>query len=109
MGYKGNVDLRTSSGFLRSVLDSLTEQIAVIDDGGEIEWVNEAWIAFSKENGGVLEKSCPGVNYLQVCRQSAERGDIQAQEASAFPIITARRLLKSWATPPVICPIACIR
>ncbi|MDJ0945618.1 MAG: ATP-binding protein [Kiloniellales bacterium] len=101
MCFKGNDDLGTSSSFLRSVLDSLTEQIAVIDEGGKIEWVNEAWIAFSKENGGALEKTCPGVNYLQVCRQSAESGETEAQEAYAGirDVIEKRRPLFHFEYP----------
>ena len=53
----------------------MTEQIAVIGVDGTIEWVNEAWTAFSKENGGALEKTCPGINYLEVCRRSADSGE----------------------------------
>lgn len=65
----GNTDGRD---FFVSVLDSLTQQVAVIDAEGRILWVNRAWKAFSEENGGDPDQTWRGTNYLQVCRSSAE-------------------------------------
>lgn len=36
--------------FLKAILDSITEQIAVIDMDGTIIFVNQSWIAFGQEN-----------------------------------------------------------
>lgn len=55
----------------RSVLDSVHFPIAVIDQGGEILNVNEAWTHFSSANGGSMAATGIGVNYLDVCRTAA--------------------------------------
>jgi PAS domain-containing protein len=56
-----------------SVLDSLPQQIAVIDAEGLIQWVNRSWRVFSEENGGPPDKIWRGTNYLNVCHHT-ERG-----------------------------------
>ena len=61
--------------FLAGVLDSFHEQVAVIDAEGELLWVNEAWINFSAENGGIVGEVLISQNYLDVTRTSAEAGD----------------------------------
>jgi diguanylate cyclase (GGDEF)-like protein/PAS domain S-box-containing protein len=48
------------------VLNSLEEQVAVIDEAGTIVDVNAAWIQFGLENGFSKEASCVGRNYLGV-------------------------------------------
>lgn len=55
----------------KSVLDSVHFPIAVIDHGGEILNVNEAWTHFSSANGGSVTDTGIGVNYLDVCRTAA--------------------------------------
>jgi len=65
--------LRESAEFNSTVLSSLNAQIAVLDSGGNITIVNEAWRRFARENGGekALERTGVGVDYLQVCRRAA--------------------------------------
>jgi diguanylate cyclase (GGDEF)-like protein/PAS domain S-box-containing protein len=48
------------------VLNSLEEQVAVIDEEGTIVDVNAAWIQFGLENGSSGEATCIGRNYLGV-------------------------------------------
>lgn len=63
------------------VLDSLEEQIAVIDSSGTIIEVNRAWRTFGIENG-VASGSCGvGSNYLKVCNAADSSGDSLAGEA----------------------------
>jgi len=66
---------------LSLVLDSLEDQIAVIDRDGTIVYVNRAWITFGTENG--LSSGYPwlGSNYLKVCNGSNFNGDSLAGEA----------------------------
>ena len=53
---------------LQHVVDSLPEQIAVLDPTGRITLVNESWIRFAQENGATPGSSWgPGTAYLEVC------------------------------------------
>ncbi len=61
--------------FYMSVLDSLPEQIAVIDAEGFIQWVNRSWKIFSEENGGPPDKVWRGANYLNVCHHTEKSSD----------------------------------
>ncbi|MET0088390.1 MAG: diguanylate cyclase [Sedimenticola sp.] len=67
--------------YFTSVLDSLSQQVAVIDDQGKIEWVNTSWCTFFKENGGPSATNWHEINYLSVCRKSADSGDPDAANA----------------------------
>ena len=74
--------LLQSKKFNRSVLDSLTYHIAVLDRQGTILDVNESWMRFARENDATpLERIGRGINYLDVCRRSSESGDALAQAA----------------------------
>lgn len=63
------------SQFLQSLIDSLSDQIVVIDNTGEIVFVNHSWRTFGSKNGFPTKFSWLGENYLQVCRKSAVHGD----------------------------------
>ena len=64
-----------------SVFHSLEEQIAVIDQAGNILEVNRAWQNFGAENGLSSGYSCMGHNYLQTLSASAASGDRHSSEA----------------------------
>ena len=65
-------EARRSQVLMQTVLNSLASQIAVLDDGGTIRFVNEAWTQFSSNPGdSSLLSTGVGVNYLAVCRQAA--------------------------------------
>ena len=54
--------------FARSILDAVTNQIAVLDKNGTIIKVNQAWKEFARSNNcleGITVKE--GTNYLQIC------------------------------------------
>ncbi|MGD8644502.1 MAG: diguanylate cyclase, partial [Chromatiales bacterium] len=71
-----------SEEFSRSVLDSLTAHIAVLDHDGRIIAVNAAWTGFALDNGKPSEDSVGvGVNYLSVCQRAETGGDASAGEA----------------------------
>jgi len=57
-------------------------QIAVIDEHGVIEWVNQAWIDFAAENSGSIAEHV-GLNYLDVISAAVEAGDIHAKSSLA--------------------------
>ncbi|WP_237246322.1 sensor domain-containing diguanylate cyclase [Sideroxyarcus emersonii] len=64
------------------LLDSLEEQIAVIDREGTIVYVNLAWTTFGLENGLASASAGTGSNYLGVCNMSGSGGDSLAGEAA---------------------------
>jgi hypothetical protein len=58
--------------WLQVVIDALAGNVAVLDAGGTIRFVNRAWREFAERNGDPGMLSCgPGTNYLEVCRRSA--------------------------------------
>ncbi|MDO6561783.1 diguanylate cyclase [Amphritea sp. 1_MG-2023] len=65
-----------STSFLSMVLDSMTESIVVIDEQGRIEYTNNSWLAFGKDNGCALRQDWRSVNYLHECDKAAEQGDM---------------------------------
>lgn len=64
--------LRENEAYTRSILDSVSEQIVVIDQDGVIVRINEPWRIFSMENspepGKPASHTDVGTNYLDVCR-----------------------------------------
>ena len=74
--------LRQSKEFNRSVLMSLPEHIAVLDNEANILTVNDAWIQFARENDANFPDGVgPGVNYLRICREAASNGGETVDEA----------------------------
>lgn len=68
---------------MRGILDSLPQEIAVLDEAGVLIAVNEPWERFARENGGAPDAVSVGADYLTVCRNSAKKGDVYAREALA--------------------------
>ena len=63
--------LYESEAFSRLILDSLTTNIAVLNESGFIINVNKAWIDFALQNGLTSPaKVNTGVNYFDVCKKA---------------------------------------
>ncbi len=75
--------VRNGEAFVRDMLNSLPEHVAVLDERGVISAVNEPWERFATENGGSPSELAVGANYLAVCRRSSAAGDPDAGKASA--------------------------
>jgi len=73
--------VRASESFVRGILNSLPQQIAVLDNNGVVSAVNEPWKNFAIENNGSPNAVSIGADYLEVCRNSSAAGDTYAQEA----------------------------
>ncbi len=65
----------SSHKFLKSVLDTVTQNIAVIDRDGKIVYVNKSWITFGQSNNCSVNTKWGTTNYLKVCDKSASCGD----------------------------------
>lgn len=76
---QANKKLSESELFRRSVIDSLSAHIAVLDKDGNIILVNNAWEDFAEANAGIeqLSKSGIGQNYLSVCEQNGTNENLQ--------------------------------
>ena len=72
-----------SDDFLRSVLNSISEHIVVIDREGMIRFVNKAWVTFGQDNGCLIKTNAwLTINYLKVCDESAALGEEYGSEAA---------------------------
>lgn len=74
--------MENSVAFYRSIIDSLTENIAVIDQSGKIRFVNKSWIEFGRANGCSLSHQWPGENYMTTCGRSSASGDLYGEQAA---------------------------
>jgi len=62
---RAKLETASARDFSQATLDSLSANIAVLDDHGEVVSVNRAWSEFADANGGMQEG--PGANYLEAC------------------------------------------
>jgi diguanylate cyclase (GGDEF)-like protein/PAS domain S-box-containing protein len=78
--------LKRSEAYTRTILDSIFDQIAVIDQNGVITAVNAVWSRFALENsphpGTPADHTDVGTNYLAVCRASAASDSNSAESAA---------------------------
>lgn len=68
------LELGLDSEALQSVLDSLHEQVAVIDASGKVLMVNRAWQQAGYQGGMLQGARFTGINYLDICRAAAHDG-----------------------------------
>jgi diguanylate cyclase (GGDEF)-like protein/PAS domain S-box-containing protein len=71
--------LRNSELFINGVLNSLTAQIAVLDERGVIVIVNAAWRKFAASNNCPEPACYVGTNYLTICESAVRAGDQSAE------------------------------
>jgi PAS domain S-box-containing protein len=62
--------LLETKNFLQTTLDSLSANIALLDEHGVILLVNKAWRDFAEQNGLMADKVSEGCNYFEVCDHS---------------------------------------
>jgi diguanylate cyclase (GGDEF)-like protein/PAS domain S-box-containing protein len=74
--------MRNSNEFLRQILDSITEHIVVIDNSGDIQFVNRSWTTFGNKNACLIKKDWNGINYIDECNKAAGMGDKIGSKAS---------------------------
>jgi len=74
--------MENSREFLSLVLNSITEHIVVIDQTGEIKFVNSAWSSFGSNNACIVDDDWSGVNYIEECDKASKMGDDFGTQAS---------------------------
>lgn len=76
--------LRASEELYWQTLQALPAHIAVIDRGGRVAAVNEAWQQFARDNDAAEAAAVQvGANYLEACRRAAAMNDADAAQALA--------------------------
>jgi two-component system sensor kinase FixL len=74
LAHKEAEDAVRGSELMKSaILASLSSNVAVLDRQGRIATVNDRWMHFARENGGIPEAGV-GASYLDVCRRAASEG-----------------------------------
>lgn len=74
--------LAQSEAFARAVVDSLHQEVVVLDAQGVVVAVNQGWVDFARENGGDWTTIEPvGTNYLHAVQRAIDAGDTTAQVA----------------------------
>ena len=59
----------------------MTERIAVIDEQGEIQYVNDRWSSYGHDNGSDIQHDWLGINYINECKNASVRGDLSSKNA----------------------------
>lgn len=76
------ISMEHSADFLQAILDSVTEHIVIIDEKGEIQFVNNSWVKFGANNDCTITSDWRGINYLKVCNESSAKGETHASKAA---------------------------
>jgi two-component system CheB/CheR fusion protein len=71
--------LAAAERFARDTVDTLPEEICVIDGQGRIVSVNRRWDELLAEGRGSAQTSGVGANYLATCERAAASGDASAE------------------------------
>ena len=64
-----------SKEFLKLILDTISEHIVVINELGDIIFVNRSWQTFGDENNCDCDIQWQKQNYLAICKSAAIQGD----------------------------------
>lgn len=80
---------------VRAVVDTLSQQIAIIDGEGTIIEINVAWRRFAIENGASLSDGVGTGNYLAICRTAIgpERAAARRIGAGIASVLAGERTL----------------
>lgn len=83
-----------------AALDAWPDPTPVLDPSATILAVNRAWRMFGLDNGGRPKDTGTGVNYLDVCTQSAAAGCEDAERAAAglLAVLDGTPSTASWNT-----------
>lgn len=84
--------LHDSQSLMRSILDSLTSSVVVIDESGAIILVNRAWRDFAARNNASEQvENGIGINYFAVCKKALPNPDVQRMLAGMQDVLAGLR------------------
>jgi len=95
------ISFEESNVFLTEILNTLSAHIAVINEKGEIVFINESWKQFALGNGGDLAQVGLGVNYLEICQrsQAINEDDVDKVVQGLKDVIAGTRKIFSMEYP----------
>ena len=70
------------NSYATCLLDAMPSHIAIMDQFGNIEFVNKAWTDFAKENQWALSGFGVGLNYFDVLNSALESGEQSALDVA---------------------------
>ncbi|MBI3773263.1 MAG: response regulator [Gammaproteobacteria bacterium] len=77
--------------FVERTLDALSSSICVLDEIGNILYINEAWKNFGRGNGLRDSDSCLNANYLEICNQAGDDADARLISQSLRELLRGER------------------
>ncbi len=89
--------LMESQPFAKSILDALTAHISILDEFGNIQYVNAGWRDFADANQLNDPNYGVGVNYLDICDLAAGDGSQGAKDIAAGIRLVISRELKTFS------------
>jgi formate hydrogenlyase transcriptional activator len=66
---------------LAAILDSLSAHVVTLNRQGRVDYASRSWLNFAREGGGDWVRIGPGADYLAVCRNASQQGELLAQKA----------------------------
>ncbi len=76
-------EIRESRNFLRYTLDSLSANIVLLNERGEIVLANKAWKDFARQNSVPPKEVSEDVNYLEICDKATGAWNKEAKQFAA--------------------------
>ncbi len=73
--------MMNSPKLLASILDTIEDHITVVDQHGDIVYINHSWEMFGEDNDCPI-KNWDHVNYLKICADAAAMGDAYGSKAA---------------------------
>lgn len=71
-----------TADFFRALVDSISETLCVIDQKGDILFVNASWREFGQRNGSRHREFGKPINYLDICDSAARKGHDEARQTA---------------------------
>ena len=78
--------------FARTILDSLTAHVAILDENGFILETNRAWKRFARQNQLRMRPETKNINYLEICDSAADEDGGTVDVAKGIRDVIAGRI-----------------
>jgi DNA-binding CsgD family transcriptional regulator len=87
-----NVLTHDDNAFARTILDSLSAHVAILDENGFILETNRAWKRFARQNQLRMRPETKDINYLEICDSAAAEDGEESNVAKGIRDVIAGRI-----------------